>query len=160
MNRESQLWLLGAGGVAAVVLAVVLIFGLSFAPEFPSVYEEGPAVDGTVAYVEYGSDDCLYVLDVASGEERELYCDDWLGFEGWDSDGYLRVHSGNGYEHESAIDPVTGDVVEWGEFLPAAIAPRRQSPLLRARSEEGRATLIYDGPDGEITLIDVGGPRD
>ena len=47
MNREAKLWLFGAGGVAVVVLAVVLIFGLSFAPEFPSLYEEdGPTIQG------------------------------------------------------------------------------------------------------------------
>jgi hypothetical protein len=166
MNRESKLWLLGAGGVAVVVLAVVLIFGLSFAPDFPSLYDGGPTVEGTVAYIEFGPDDCLYVLDVASGEDRELYCDDWLGFEGWDADGYLQILSGNGHHEELLIlDPNTGAVVRSDEFRPDERPPLDQPRTdaerrLRASSREGHVTLSYRQGDSEVTLIDVEGSRD
>lgn len=161
MTRQSKLWLGAAGIVVVVVVAVVLLFGTSAAPEFPSLYSDGaPTIEGTLAFVEYGSNDCVHVLDVVSGESSEVYCDDWLHLEGWDSDGHLRIHSGNGREYVSVIDPATGEVLEWGEFIEGDMPPPPYPPhLLRARSDDGHATLIHDGAAGEVTLIDVTGPR-
>ena len=160
MTGDRRLWLGAAGAVAVVVVAVVLLFGVTTAPTFPSLYEEGaPRIEGALAYVEYGGEDCVHVLDVASGESREVYCNDWVGLDGWDADGNLRVHPGNGREYVSIIDPNTGEVLEWDEFIPFDGPPPREPTTLRVRSHDGRTTLVYDGGDGEATLIDVEGPR-
>ncbi|MDJ0924481.1 MAG: hypothetical protein QNJ77_07965 [Acidimicrobiia bacterium] len=161
MNRQSMYWLGAAGAVVVIVVAVVLAFGITTAPEFPSLYTEaGPTVEGRLAYVEYGSDDCVHVLDVASGESHEVYCDDWLHLEGWDTDGHLRIHSGNGHDYVSVVNPATQEVVEWGRFIEGDVPPKPYPDSLRARSDDGRAILIHDGESGEKTLIDVTGPRD
>ena len=160
MTRDAKLWLSAAGCVAAITVAVVLLFGISAAPEFPSLYAAGaPIIEGELAWVEYGPDDCVHLQDVASGESREVYCDHWLHIVGWDADGHLRIQSGNGREYVSVIDPATGDVLEWGEVVDGDIPPPPEPRSLRARSSDGHATLIYDGPSGEATLIDVEGPR-
>jgi hypothetical protein len=160
MTRQSKLWLGAAGIVVVVVVAVVLLFGITSAPEFPSLYaQEAPTIEGSLAFVEYGPDDCVHVVDVATGELGEVYCDDWLHLEGWDSEGNLRIHSGNGREYVSVIDPATGEVLEWGEFVEGDIRPPPFPDALRARSKDGRATLVHDGSGGETTLIDVTGPR-
>lgn len=163
MNRESKLWLLGAGGVVVVVLAVVLIFGLSFAPEFPNLYEEeGPTIEGTVAYVDYGRDECVRVLDVGTGESEEIYCDRWLWLEGWDQNGNLRIHVDNGRgEDVLVLNPGTGEVLITRDFAPDEHPPSHDVvPGLRASSHDGHATLLYRRGDSEVTLIDVDGPRD
>ena len=160
MTRESKLWLGAAGIVVVLVVAVVLVFGTTAAPDFPSLYEAGaPTIEGAVAFVEYGPDDCVHVLDVASGEAHEAYCDNWLHLEGWDSDGYLRIHSGNGHETVSVVDPATGTVIEWGSYIEGDVVPRRYPDSLRARSTNGHVTLVHDSADGARTLIDVEGPR-
>lgn len=167
MNREARLWLLGAGGVAVVVLAVVLIFGLSFAPEFPNLYEDdGPTIAGTVVYVEYGHDDCVHVLDVASGKSEEIYCDHSLWLEGWGQDGNVRIHADNGREGRLLVlDPATGGVLRSGDFAPDERSPS-DLPVsghvagMRASSRDGHAKLMYRQGDSEITLIDVKGSRD
>ena len=161
LTRDAKLWLSAAGCVAAITVAVVLLFGISSAPEFPDLHTEGaPTIDGSLAWVEYGPDDCVQVLDTASGESHEVYCDDWLHLEGWDSEGNLRIHSGNGREYVSVIDPNTGDVIEWGEFVEGDIPPPLYPRSLRARSNDGHATLVHNGPSGQVTLIDAEGPRD
>ena len=161
MTRESRLWLTAAGAVAVLIVAVVLLFGVTTAPEFPSLYGEGePTVEATVAYVEYGRSDCVHVLDVASGDSREVFCDNWLHLEGWDSDGKLRIHSGNGRDHVSVVDPDTGEVLDWGEFFGDEPPPREAPLSLRSRSDEGQVTLFYSGDGTETTIIDVAGPRD
>ena len=166
MNREAKLWLFGAGGVAVVVLAVVLIFGLNFAPEFPNLYEEdGPTIQGTVAYMQYEHDDCVNVLDVGTGEAIEPYCDDWLWLEGWDQDGNLQILRGGGHSEELlTLDPDTGAVLDSGEFRPDE-DPRPEQPVaeaarrIRVSSQEGHATLSYRSGDSETILIDVDGSR-
>ena len=167
MKREQKLWLLGAGSVVAVVLAVVLIFGLSFAPEFASLYEEdGPTIEGTVAYMQYEHDDCVNVLDVATGEAIEPYCDDWLWLEGWDEGGNLQVlRGGDHFEELLTLDPDTGAVLGSGEFRPDEDARPEQpwaeaARRIRVSSHEGHATLSYRSEDAETILIDVDGSRD
>ena len=159
MTRDSKLWLTAAGVVAVISIAVVLVFGVTFAPEFPSLYQEGaPTIDGTVAYVEHRQGDCVHVLQVASGDSHEVFCDDWLHLEGWDSDGRLRIHSGNGREH--VVHPETGEVLEWGEFLGDEVPPQEPPRPLRSRSDKGHATLLYNAGGIETTIIDVEGTRD
>ncbi len=161
MTRDAKLWLSAAGCVAAITVAVVLLFGITTAPEFPSLYDAGaPTIDGSLAWVEYGPDDCVHALDVANGESREVYCDNWLHLEGWDSAGNLHIHSGDGHGYVSVVDAVTGEVVEWGEIVDGDVPPPPEPRSLRARSSGGHATLIHDGPGGEVTLIEVAGPRD
>lgn len=158
MNRESRLWLLAAGAVAVIVTAVVLVFGISFAPEFPSLYDDdGPTIEGTVAYIDYGREECVRVLDVATGEFDEVWCADWLGLEGWNDDDKLVIHSGDGGDREIVVDPDSGEVTAWGAY--PSIPPPRDS-LLRASSDDGHATLTYGQSETQVTLIDVEGPRD
>ena len=158
MTRESKAWLAAAATVAVAAIAIVLMFGISFPPDFPSLYAEGgPSIEGTVAYVDYGRDECVRVLDVASGESEEVFCDDWLWLEGWDDDGNLRVQSDDGHERTSIIDPETGRVIETGDF---AGEPPPLTRGLRATSDDGHATLTYRQAETEVTLIDVEGPRD
>lgn len=158
MNRESKLWLAGAGVVAIVVLAVITLFGIRRLPEIASLYSPGaPSVSGSVAYVDSGREQCVNVLDVATGETREVYCADWLWLEGWDPGGNLRVESGGGVDRVLVIDPATGAVVSSGDI---GGTPPEHTESLYAAATDGRATLAYDGPGGEVTLIDIGGPRD
>jgi hypothetical protein len=156
VSRESKLWLAAAGVVAVSVLTIVIVFGIRTAPHFPSLYDGGPTVQGAVAYVDYGRDECVQVLDVATGESRQIYCADWLWLEGWDRDGNLRVQTGDGGERVSIIDPTTGAVIAQGDF--AGEGPRSVDSLM-ATSDDGHATLSYSGGDTEVTLLEADGPR-
>lgn len=157
MTRQSRILLAAAAAVSVVVAGAVLLFGYNSPPQFPSLYEPGaPTVDGHVAYVEYGREDCVWVLDVANGESEELYCDAWVWPEGWDADGNLVVHTGDGQDQMWVVDPNTGDVLGAGDF--EALPPSSRGSL-RSRSNEGRATLTYGSGEDEVTLIDVEAPR-
>ena len=158
MSRESRLWLAAAGGVAIIVVAVVLLFGVISLPDFPSLYDEGaPTVGGSVAYLDYDRDDCVRILDVATGDSREVFCDDWMWLEGWDADGNLRIHAGNGAESVWVVDPNNGDVIGFGDWADGPMPEDTDS--LRARSAEGTATLTYGRGDAVVTLIDIDAPR-
>ena len=115
-----------------------------------------------VAYVEYGRDDCVYLLDVATGGSEELLCELGLWVDAWDSDGNLRVHrSGRHFEELVLVDPATGAVVSAREFAPDEEPPfdpprSEADRSLRSSSRDGHATLSY----GEAVLIDVEGSRD
>lgn len=156
MSRESKLWLTAAAVVAVAVLGIVVVFGITNPPSFPSLYDGGPTVEGAVAYVEGGPDECVNVLDVATGVSREVYCADWLWLEGWDGDGNLRVNAGNGIERTLVVDPVTGAVIESGG--PAGDPPSYVESL-QSSAREGHVTLTYTGSGAAVTLIDVDGPR-
>ena len=156
MSRDSKLWLTAAGVVAVIVLAIVIVFGITNPPGFPSLYDGGPTIQAMVAYVEHGRDECVQVLDVATGESRELYCADWLWLEGWDDDGNLRVQAGNGIDAVSVLDPTTGTIIGSGDF--AGETPGNVVSL-HATSRDGHATLVYTGDGADVTLIDVNGPR-
>lgn len=156
MNHHTRLWLTAAGVVAVAVLGIVIVFGITNPPDFPSLYDGGPTVEGTVAYVDYGRDECVRTLDVATGESKEIYCADWLWVESWDRDGNLRVRTGNGIERTLIIDPASGLVLESGDF--AGEAPPHAGSL-HATSRDGHATLTFTGGGSQVTLIDVDGPR-
>ena len=166
MSRTSKLWLAAAGGVVVVTVAIVFAFGLTPLPGFPSLYEEGaPTIEGVVASVEYGSQDCVHVLDVATGESRELYCDFGLWIEDWDEDGNLQVVGGGGHlDQLLVLDPATGAVLTFDEFAPDEhpIAHLPRSDLagrLRNSSVDGHATLSYREGETDTVLINVDGPR-
>jgi hypothetical protein len=163
MPRQSKLWLGAAAAVAVVVVVVVVLFGTSAAPAFPSLYEEGaPTIEGSVAYVEYRQEDCVYLLDVATGESEEILCERGLWLEDWDSDGNLRVHrTGPRFEELVVIDPATGEAVFSREFRADEEPPFESSRSaadrnLRSSARDGHATLSYE----EAVLIDVEGSRD
>jgi hypothetical protein len=158
VNRQSKFWLVAAGVVAVLLLGAVLIFGIRTVPRLPSLYEAGgPTITGSVAYVDLGRDECVRVLDVATGESHELYCADWLWLEGWDGDGNLRIQPSDVPDRVVVIDPATGAVIASGEL--AGEPPPLHASSLRATSRDGHATLTYTGSGTEITLIDVDGPR-
>jgi hypothetical protein len=165
MTRESRLWLTAAAAVAVVVAAVVLIFGYDRPPDFPDLYAEGgPTVSGTVAYLEFNGEECIWILDVASGDSHELYCDNWIWPEGWDAEGNLRVHADNGQAQLLLLDPDSGEVVGreamWdGPPSDEGGPPRQEEPLLRSRSTEGRVTLTHGTGANAVTLIDIAAPR-
>ena len=163
MSRDAKLWLSDAGSVVAITVAVVLLFGISSAPKFPSLYAEGaPTIEGAVAWVEWGRDDCVHLLDVATGESEELLCERGLWLEGWDSNGNLRVHrTGPRFEELVLVDPATGAVVSTREFTPDEEPPfdpprSEADRSLRSSARDGHATLSYR----EAVLIDVEGSRD
>ncbi len=155
MSRASRLWLTGAAAVIFIVLAVVVVFGIRTLPAFPNLYEGGPTVEGTVAYVTQDRDSCLEVLDVASGTTREVYCADWVWLVGWDDDGNLRVDSGTGVA--TIIDPATGTAVGTSDDFTGPHP--RYDENLHTFAREGHVTLTYTGSTGEVTLIDAEGPR-
>jgi len=157
MNRHSQLMLWGAVGIGVAAVAVILLFGLRFGPGFPDLYADGgPTIDGTVAFVTEDDDTCAQVLDVATGEQREIYCSQHVWIGGWDGDGNLVVHEEDVYQNVLTIDPVTGDVVSTGTV--GDIPPVGTSSL-RAASSGGHATLSYVGAGSSVVLIDAEGPR-
>lgn len=156
MTRDSRLWLWAAGGVAVAVAAVVLIFGYNSPPSFPSLSEQsGMTIEGTVAYMEFGREDCVRLLDVASGSTEDLYCDNWVWIEGWDEDGNLAVHADDGRDQTWVLDPDTGEVLDSADSV--GPPPRRDSSL-RSRSIEGRVTLTHGVGESAVTLIDVEAP--
>lgn len=158
MNRQSQLMLWAAGVVAVVAGAVIVLFGLRFGPDYPGLYADGgPTIEGTVGFVTDDDDMCAQVLDVATGDERELYCAEHVWIEGWSSTGNLIVHQEDVYSNVLAIDPATGDVISTG---PENDVAPTTSHTLRASSADGHATLVYVGPESSTVLIDVDGPRD
>lgn len=156
MNRQSKIWLAAAGAVAVTATALVLLFGITYAPDFPSLYDGGPTIEASVAYVDYGRQECVLVLDVATGESQEVFCDEWLWLEGWDHDGNLRVQSEDSRDRVSVIDPQTGLVTMTG-YLPGEPPPLEAG--LSTSSDGGHATLTYRTAASETTLIDVEGPR-
>lgn len=166
MTRESRWWLAAAGLVAVVVAAAVLLFGYNRPPAFANLYSDGgPTISATVAYLEYGSEDCVWVLDVATGDSHELYCDDWVWPEHWDDDGNLWVHGGNGHEQIWILDPATGEVVgsadPWEGPPPhdEGGPPPPEEPALRSRSADGRVTLTHGVGVEATAVIDIEAPR-
>ena len=165
MNPQSRIWLGAAAAVTIVVAVVVLLFGYNRPPEFASLYtDDGPAVTGTVAYMEFGREDCIHIFDVTSGESRELYCDNWVWPQGWDENGNLLVHAGNGHEQIWVLDPGSGDILASKDIWDDPHAdeggppPPEDSPL-RSRSTDGRVTLTHGFGADSVTLIDVEAPR-
>lgn len=157
MNRTSTTWLAAAGGVVVLTVIVVLVFGLTPPPSFPSLYDEGtPTIEGMVAYVDYDRDECVVILDVATGESQKTLCDDFVWLEGWDDDGNLRIHFDNGSGEVNAIDPDTGELKHVGDV--AGLEPAYE-PSLRSSSRDGHAVLTYTTDGSAVTLIDVDGPR-
>lgn len=159
MSRQSQLMLWGAAVVGVVAVGVIALFGLRFGPDFPDLYKDGgPTIEGSVAFSVEGDDMCVQVLEVATGEQREVYCSDVVWIEGWNSAGNLVVHQEEMYDNVLVIDPVTGDVEPTGPN--DDVAPTDYWSELRANSADGHATLIYVSPESSTILIDVDGPRD
>ncbi len=164
MTRQQHLWLTAAAAAAAVIVVSVLAFGYNRPPDFPSVYDGGPEVQGLVAHQEYGQEDCVWVLDVSTGSSEELYCDSWAWAEGWDSDGNLLVHAGNGQEQVWVLDPATGAILGsvdvWhGPPEDEGGPPPPEQTELHSRSSDGNATLTYGTGGDAVTIIDVEAPR-
>jgi hypothetical protein len=157
MKRRRML-LLGAAGVATAVSVIVVSLGIELAPRFPSLYEDGPAVPGTVAYVAEGRNECLVVLDVATGEERVVTCSPWLYLEGWNQDGNVVIHSEDSRDRAAVMDPVTGAVVLRGAPF-AGVPPGEPPAPLWTTSGDGHATLTFHEGGSDTVLIDVDGPR-
>lgn len=141
-----------------MITVVVVAFGIRLPPHYPSLYDRGPVVAGTVAYVEQDGNECLNVLDVAGGEKRTLVCSAWMYLEGWDREGNLVIHSAETRDRPAAIDPATGEVLIRGGSS-GVLAPAG-AERLQTSSRNGLATLVLHGTDADTTLIDAKGPRD
>lgn len=165
MTRQQSLWLTAAGIAAAVIVFVVLAFGYTRPPSFPSLYDDGPQIEGLVAHLDYGRQDCVSILDVATGSSEELYCDSWVWAERWDADGNLLIHAGNGHEQIWVVDPETGAVLD-GVAIKDGPTPEdedgpgmHEEPELRMRSVDGRLTLTHGSGVDAVTVVDVEAPR-
>ena len=165
MTRQQHLWLAAAGAAAAVIVVVVLAFGYTSPPSFPSLYDDGPEIEGLVAHLDFGPQDCVSILDVSSGLSEELYCDSWVWAERWDEDGNLLIHAGNGHEQIWVLDPETGAVLDRSAIQDGPPMEDEGGPgvheesELRMRSIDGRVTLTRGTGEDAVTIIDLEAPR-
>jgi hypothetical protein len=154
MTRQSRLWLLAAGTVSVAVVVVVLVFGTSMPPSFPSLSDSDVAVVmGTVAYTDGDDPDIIHVLDLAAGSSVEYRCSHRYCLHHWDASGLLAVHS-EPFGDLALVDPVSGSVV------PGDPSPRADLELLTTDQADGRLVLRYDDGLTRRVLLDLEVPRD
>ncbi|NOY56299.1 MAG: hypothetical protein GXP34_09995 [Actinobacteria bacterium] len=160
--------------VLALVLTVVLVFGVIPFPEYPSLAEHpDPSIPGTVVFT-FGDDPpCLEVVPAAGGVPRELRCDRNIAGNGlaWTSDGLIVTFDTSTYPPQYAlIDPESDQVVERIDAGPTAgpdllfpkpdIARRSDGTVLTADRSTRGATLMIQEPNKESRLLlEVRGPR-
>jgi len=157
MKRSQKILLGAAAAVVVTITGIVVTFGIKLPPGYPSLYDNGPTVAGTVAFISQDGNDCLRVLDVATGEKRTIICSSWIYLEGWNREGNLIIHSEAAEDRGTVIDPSTGQVL--GRAASTAAMVSDDSEVLRTTSGDGHATLLLRDDSTDTILIDATGPR-
>jgi hypothetical protein len=100
--------------VILVVAVVILVFGVIPLPDYPALADQpDPAIPGTVAYMEYEEEPCIFTVPASGGEGREVWCGrEFVEFPVWTADGLLVVTDWMAEPVYVLIDPATGEEVD------------------------------------------------
>ena len=159
---------IAAAVICSAVFVGVLVFGHVTYPAFASLTAVPPDVEGRIAVLvsrgsEYDDEDCLLVIEPATGASRELRCTyRWSELTGWSEDGYVIVTlSDESTQRSLFLDPDTGTVVRRGfEYAPLEPAARGPGPRLFTEGPDGVARIVEEDIDGEQRVVySVDGPR-
>jgi hypothetical protein len=154
-NQRSVVALLVAAGLVAVVIALVLVFGIARPPALATLAEEPePALTASLAWSQWEEGGaCLYVV-APSGEARQVDC----GYDGeelvaWTDDGIAMLVWGprDGLE---LIDPDTGEVVDTVRGESEAWFDR-EGGVVRTRTVDGTLTVTLRDSGVELWRVDA-----
>ncbi|HUG85174.1 MAG TPA: hypothetical protein VMM13_11445 [Euzebya sp.] len=152
--------------VVALVIGVVVAFGLIPYPDLPSVADQpDPPVTAQLAYTSYErAGPCVHVVD-GRGRDRELGCgQSFQGVPVWLEDGRLGLRS---YEPDGSTVAVlqtdTGEVIERVEELRTERqdlqVTNEAGEELRIGGQDGRTWVQVTGPDGDgRRVLELDGP--
>lgn len=156
--------------VAAAVTAVILVFGYVPLPAFPSLADRpDPSIPGTVAFVRWDREPCVFTVPASGGEPHEVLCRSDHAFiqdpVAWTPDGRLLVHA---YEEFGGpvvmvVDPVSGQELD-RIGLDERTGPGRLFEADRARAEREDGARVLTArrdpvsvavrlPDGETRVL-------
>ncbi len=153
LSARPRLALGGAVTVVAVVVGVVLAFGLVPYPALPTVADQpAPRLTVRLALVDHGPDgSCLQVAD-AEGARRTVDCGP--GVEGFDlrwlDEDEVALTSGFDGRQRTAVDVTTGAT----RPLPDADA----TPEDRRTGSDPRYGTLTTGRDGDMAVLEVRRP--
>jgi hypothetical protein len=150
--------------VVVGVVAVILVFGLVPAPEFPTLAEQpDPAIPGTIAYVE--QDACIFTVPASGGLPNEVTCGDEFSYGSvdWTADGLLVVESFGMTPALQVLDPRTGEIIDevylgLGEEPPASPMAAAFERTERADGARIRTRAKSDG-SAEVITVSAEGTR-
>jgi hypothetical protein len=113
-ERRAVVAVVGAVLVLVVVAVIILVFGVIPLPDYPALAEQpDQAIPGTVAYMDYRDEPCIYTVPASGGEPRETWCGrEYIEFPAWNTDGLLVVTDWTAEPVYVLIDPATGQEVD------------------------------------------------
>ncbi|MFM7069932.1 MAG: hypothetical protein ACKOYM_10805 [Actinomycetes bacterium] len=161
---SSRRWLLPVVlcGVVVLVSAVVIgvmVTAVGRAPEFPSLSESpDAALKGTVAYLDWEADACLWTIDASGANRRKVTClqgvnAGTLPTLTWRDATTIEVTLFGAWQKR--VDLSTGRVTN----VPAAEVPDRAPDLDRSVSSDGRKVRLVVA-DGRSKIVVEGGVED
>ena len=180
--KRSTLGIIASVVVLAVVLVVVLVFGVIPYPDFASLSAQpDPSIPGTIAFMQGDDPPCAMTIPASGGPAFEVGCGWEMGGDGlaWTVDGMLVTLDFRGPTPDYVVlDPATGAVIE---RLPADVdspEPLFERPdlathdgmtvmagssamLSRDRADKGAVIWVSrEGDAAPTVLLEVDGPRD
>jgi hypothetical protein len=158
-ERRAIVSIVAAVLVVVLVTAIILVFGVIPLPEFPSLADQpDPSIPGTVAYVEFDDEPCIFTVPASGGEAREVWCGrDYVEFPAWSSDGLLVLMDWTAQPTYVLIDPATGnevDRVPIDDIDRPGTQPLPYPPEARQDRADG-GTLRINGPRGGASAVTV-----
>jgi hypothetical protein len=123
-------------------------------PDFPTLADDPlPGATGTVAVRRNGAVPCLSVVDVATGEVRDLRCErDLTGSPTWTAEGLVEVHRRSDDEVELLlIDPDDGELRDRRLVGDHRVHDPEQPQ--RRTASDGRRLVV--GSDEDSTWLEV-----
>ncbi len=177
-ERRAVVSIVAAVATLTVVTVIILVFGVIPLPEFPSLTDQpDSSIPGTVAFVHYDEEPCIFTVRASGGEEQEVWCgSEYVEFPAWTSDGLLVVTDWSAEPTYLLIDPATGALVSRVPFSPDESAPeawpqpyppearreRADGAEVRTEGTRGGSSAVIVRTDGsDMTIVSVeGAPSD
>jgi hypothetical protein len=138
-RREAR-WLVAAAVLAAVVVTLVLVFGIVRPPQLAAL--DDPGFDEAVALVTWDDEPCLVVVG-ADGSSSVVRCDDQLGdLIAWTDEGIVLESWGASGPSLVTVDATTGETIARGAGDADGMWP--EPDIDAAWVEDGRL-VVRDG---------------
>jgi hypothetical protein len=113
-DRRAIVSIVGAVFVLLLVTVIIVVFGVIPLPEFPLLADQPDAsIPGTVAYLDFDDDPCIFTVPASGGEPTEVWCGrEYIEFPAWTADGLLVLTDWTTEPAYLLIDPATGAEVD------------------------------------------------
>jgi hypothetical protein len=163
-DRRATVSIVGAILVLVIVTAIIVVFGVIPLPEFTALADQpDPTIPGTVAYLDFGDDPCLFTLPASGGQPTEVWCGrDYVEFPVWTADGLLVLTDWTTEPAYLLIDPATGMEVD---RIPVEERGAESEPPARPldeRRERADGAIVHTGgrrgDAAEVLVRPAGGP--